>query len=570
MKIIVDIVKFIFYYSTNLEKKRFLVIFFLNIINTIIQFVFVIYLYNIIQFLIGVKTESNKLIKFELYNLKNLSIHELSLYTASILIIYTFIQIIYYYFSYKWITNFVSNIEKKIYQNSLSINYSFFKSTKSYDYIKNIIDHVPRLTLSTIYPLLVITASLTMIFIFLIFLLNVNFFFTLFSVVFFFAIFIITFLLIKKKLFTISQNENFFLGKRIKYINYLLIFFREIKIFELKSYFNLKFNIYNEGYFNSRFLSYFFSNFPKNIFEFFVFFILLLFIFFISINSDDKTYYTPLLILYTLAAYKLVPSFVSLLSSISTIKANYNFFLIIKKDLERFDKTTSKNCVIKEDSYNSLSIDSLSIKNLNFSYSKPIIRNFNIEIKKGDTIFLYGESGTGKSTLLDIICGLIQPNIGDIYINNSHKITEYNSDILLKKISYVSQFPDVLEQSIYQNITLNFDGINKKDEKFDKIVSMVSVDEILKSKNITCDTLLEEKGYNLSGGEKQRINIARSLYKDFDLLIMDEATNSLDLETEKKILKSIINFAKNKILIFSSHNIELKKYFNKSIFLEKL
>jgi ABC-type transport system involved in cytochrome bd biosynthesis fused ATPase/permease subunit len=261
---------------------------------------------------------------------------------------------------------------------------------------------------------------------------------------------------------------------------------------------------------------------------------------------------------------------VSLLSSISTIKANYNFFLIIKKDLERFDKTTSKNCVIKEDSYNSLSIDSLSIKNLNFSYSKPIIRNFNIEIKKGDTIFLYGESGTGKSTLLDIICGLIQPNIGDIYINNSHKITEYNSDILLKKISYVSQFPDVLEQSIYQNITLNFDGINKKDEKFDKIVSIVSVDEILKSKNSTCDTLLEEKGYNLSGGEKQRINIARSLYKDFDLLIMDEATNSLDLETEKKILKSIINFAKNKILIFSSHNIELKKYFNKSIFLEKL
>ena len=567
MKIINDIVKFIFYYSTNLEKKKFLVIFFLNIINTIIQFVFVIYLYNIIQFLIGVKTESNKFIKFEPYNLKNLSIHELSLYTAIILIICTFIQIFYYYFSYKWVTNFVSNIEKKIYQNSLNINYSFFKSTKSYDYIKNIIDHVPRLTLSTIYPLFTITSNLTMIFIFLFFLLKVNFFFTMFSVLILFAIFVITFLLIKKKLFNISQNENFFLGQRIRYINYLLIFFREIKIFELKSYFKLKFNTYTEGYFNSRFLSYFFSNFPKNIFEFFIFFILL---FFISINSNDKTYYTPLLILYTLAAYKLVPSFVSLLSSISTIKANYNFFLIIKKDLEHFDKTTSKNYVIKEDSYNNVSIDSLSIKNLNFSYSKPIIRNFNIEIKKGDTIFLYGESGTGKSTLLDIICGLIQPNIGDIYINNSHKITEYNSNILLKKISYVSQFPDVLEQSIYQNITLNFDGINKKDEKFDKIVSMVSVDEILKSKNITCDTVLEEKGCNLSGGEKQRINIARSLYKDFDLLIMDEATNSLDLETEKKILKNIINFAKNKILIFSSHNIELKKYFNKSIFLEKL
>ena len=81
---------------------------------------------------------------------------------------------------------------------------------------------------------------------------------------------------------------------------------------------------------------------------------------------------------------------------------------------------------------------------------------------------------------------------------------------------------------------------------------------------------MEEKGLNLSGGEKQRINIARSLYKDFDFLIMDEATNSLDLQTEIIILKNIINYFKNKIIIFSSHNIELKKYFNKSIFLEKL
>jgi HlyD family secretion protein len=570
MKILSEIIKFIFYYSTNIEKKKFLVIFFLNIINTIVQFMFVIYLYNIIQFLIGINTEPNKFIKFELYDPKNLNIYELSLYAAIILIIYTFIQIVYYYLSYKWVTNFVSNIEKKIYQNSLNLNYSFFKSTKSYDYIKNIIDHVPRLTLGTIFPLFAISSSLTMIFIFLFFLLKVNFFFTLVSVLILFTIFLVTFLLIKKKLFTISQNENFFLSKRIKYINYLLIFFREIKIFELKSYFNLKFNTYTQGYFNSRFLSYFFSSFPKNIFEFLIFFFLLFFIIFISVNSDDKTYYTPLLILYTLAAYKLIPSFVSLLSSISTIKANYNFFLIIKKDLERFNKTTSKNNIVKVDSYNGSLIDSLSIKNLNFAYSKPLIRNFNIEIKKSDTIFLYGESGTGKSTLLDIICGLIQPNSGDIYVNNSYKITEYNSSVLLKKISYVSQFPDVLEQSIYQNITLNFDSNNKNDEKFDKIISIVAVDEILKSKNITCDTVLEEKGLNLSGGEKQRINIARSLYKDFDLLIMDEATNSLDLDTEKKILKNIINFAKNKILIFSSHNIELKKYFNKSIFLEKL
>ena len=107
-------------------------------------------------------------------------------------------------------------------------------------------------------------------------------------------------------------------------------------------------------------------------------------------------------------------------------------------------------------------------------------------------------------------------------------------------------------------------------EKLNEIIKVAKVDKILSNKNINIDEKISEKGINFSGGEKQRINIARSLYKNFDILILDESTNSLNEELEEEIIKNTINFCKEKILIVCSHNTSLKKYFSKDVYIKKI
>ncbi len=203
---------------------------------------------------------------------------------------------------------------------------------------------------------------------------------------------------------------------------------------------------------------------------------------------------------------------------------------------------------------------SYKYKNLKDSdvHSNKIIKNLNLKIKKGSKIGIFGNSGCGKSTLLDIITGLIIPDDGQLIVEG--KNLKQGADIIgwQKNISYVHQKSSFFNDTIKNNIIVSRTEFN---ENFYKtITEMTLVNILIEKKYNNEDTLIGDSGSKLSGGEKQKIAIARSLYKDSNLIILDEATNALDETTEIQILENIFKNLKEKTIIVVSHNKNILKF----------
>jgi len=180
-----------------------------------------------------------------------------------------------------------------------------------------------------------------------------------------------------------------------------------------------------------------------------------------------------------------------------------------------------------------------------------ILDSINFEIKKNSFVGIIGESGAGKSTLVKLITGLLKPSNGKIDIDG--KELELNLSSWRKKIGYVSQDLILMDEPIVKNIAF---GEYDKDidyKKVEKVISLVELSEFINNLDNGIFSLAGERGKLLSGGQIQRICIARALYRDPEILILDESTNSLDLENEKKIIKTLQKNLSHLTIIIISH-----------------
>ena len=284
-------------------------------------------------------------------------------------------------------------------------------------------------------------------------------------------------------------------------------------------------------------------------------------ILYFSFNETESVSVFSSLGLYGLAFFRLMPSFNRILTAYSyknilehTVNKLYDILLesqINYKDI-KLDNDISKRKVGTQ------KIENIKIQNLVFSYEneKNILENINLEIKKNDFIGIVGNSGSGKSTFINLLLGLLEPNKGSIIFNDQINIYE-NLDLFNKRISYVPQNISILEKSVSENIAF---GLKKEDidlEKIKQIVVKTKLSNLISKMDNGLETIINSDNLNISGGELQRIGLARALYFDADLLVLDEATNSLDVKTENEILEMIYeNFLGKKIIIFISHKMK--------------
>lgn len=197
------------------------------------------------------------------------------------------------------------------------------------------------------------------------------------------------------------------------------------------------------------------------------------------------------------------------------------------------------------------------IKSLSFKQNEKIILNkINLHISKGEKVIITGKSGSGKSTLLKILMNYYNDYQGKIKINGINI-----KSINLKNV-YISQNETLFTDTIYNNIVLG-----NNDSNFSEVVKMCYVDEIINS-NLGYNQIIEENGFNISGGQKQRIILARSIINEFDLLLIDEGLNQIDVELERKILKNLFNKFHDKTIIIVSHRLENMDLYDKLIKLE--
>lgn len=258
------------------------------------------------------------------------------------------------------------------------------------------------------------------------------------------------------------------------------------------------------------------------------------------------------------ASFRLLPSFNKIINYQQQIKFYDESLQIIKdkliletkhnKEIKNEFKNQNSKQLINTIDFKKLHIE---IDSFNIKKNQTIIKNLFLEIKKGDCIGIYGESGSGKSTLINIISGLIQDFKGSVKYNNIN--IKEDIDDFRKKIGYVTQETFLFNESLEFNITL--ENEIKYPEKVNKIIADVGLNSF--SMNKGKEEFLGSNGGKVSGGEKQRIAIARSLYKNSEILIFDEPTSSLDKNTERQIISLIESFKKKKTIIIISHKKDI-------------
>lgn len=217
-------------------------------------------------------------------------------------------------------------------------------------------------------------------------------------------------------------------------------------------------------------------------------------------------------------------------------------------------------------------LDEIEFRNVSFRYSQQtpyVLKNINLKIRKGDCIGLVGKTGSGKSTLIDILMGLLEPTSGDLLVNGININNSDNYELLAAwrlSISHVPQFIYLSDTTIKENIGF---GLERHKIKMDKVVSSARNAQIsnhIENLKEGYNTIVGERGVKLSGGQRQRIGIARSLYKEYSVLILDEATSALDSGTEEQVMQSIID--ENKTIFMISHRLTTLRNCNKLFELE--
>ena len=206
----------------------------------------------------------------------------------------------------------------------------------------------------------------------------------------------------------------------------------------------------------------------------------------------------------------------------------------------------------------------IEIKDLSYSYDKQkdILKHINLRIDSGEKVMVLGPSGSGKSTLFKILLKYYQVSKGKVLIDDTDINDIYNSS----SIKYINQTETIFTDTLYNNLTLGND-ISK--DYLNEIINICYLDTIINKDPLGLNQLIEENGFNLSGGEKQRIVLARTLLLGFDVLIIDEGLNQIDISLERKILINIMEKYPDKTIIIISHRLNNKDLYNKVITLNQ-
>ncbi|MEO8772108.1 MAG: ABC transporter ATP-binding protein [Ferruginibacter sp.] len=213
--------------------------------------------------------------------------------------------------------------------------------------------------------------------------------------------------------------------------------------------------------------------------------------------------------------------------------------------------------------------NTLELKGLSFLYGdSKILNNINLSVKKNETIAIVGESGSGKTTLINIITGLLSPTKGNVLIDGEN-LEELNKQTFQNKLGYITQEPVIFSDTIFNNVSFWDEPTPENKARFIEALKKASIYDLVMSQPLQGDALLGSNGINVSGGQKQRLSIARELYKEVDFLFMDEATSALDSETEREIQENIENLKGKYSILIIAHRLSTIKNADRIILLNK-
>ncbi len=348
-------------------------------------------------------------------------------------------------------------------------------------------------------------------------------------------------------------NERMFHdGKRIQHLQQGLSGIKEVKISGREQNFLEIYSTHNSGSANNNRKQAIIVGLPRIFIEFAAISGIVLFIFVYAFDQKEIQQVVPLLGLFGLAAFRIMPSINRIVSSMQSVRFTLPILHSLHEELVKIRERPLP-------SHNELDQINLSseieLKNISFSYkdSGTILQNIDMIIPAGSCVGIIGESGAGKSTLLDLLLGLNQPTSGEILIDGK-KLSD-NLRSWQRGIGYVPQEVFLTDDTLKRNIAFGLEEEDIDDEKIASAIKLAKLNSFVDALPNKENTTVGERGVRISGGQKQRIGIARALYENPSILVLDEATSSLDSSTEIEVMSSIKELIGTKTIIIVAHRI---------------
>ena len=539
------------------QKILFLIVSILSIITALLEVTGIASILPFIDLIINPEKYNNNLLIDFIKNRFNKSGNDLT-YAMGI----TVLSLIFFSTALKTYSTFLQHnfsrkveydLSKRLISSYLRQNYEWFLNKNSTNLGKNLLIEVANCCNGIVLNLLKIITNITLAFFIFCMLLFVNAkvsiqIFILFSLILFILIYCF-----KNSTKTLSNLRLSTDKERYKAVGEVFGAVKEVKVASLEDVYIKKFIKPAKESVKVKSMQKILVEMPKYVLEGLILSGLILFLLnFIRVNGDLNQA-IPLMSFYIFSIYKLLPSILNLFTSISNFKFNIPSLIAIYKDLYATKNHPSiiSGTEIKEPN------KSIKFNNIYYKYpqsEKYALKNINLEIKVGSSTGIAGFTGSGKTTLIDILLGLLIPEKGQLCIDKN-EINYLTSRSWQSKIGYVSQHIYLSDDSIASNIALGCSPEQFDWDRIEKASKIACLHDFILGLKDNYNTIIGERGVRLSGGQRQRVGLARAFYNSPKILIMDEATSALDNITEKMVMKNIFEESKKITLFIIAHRI---------------
>ena len=477
------------------------------------------------------------------------------------------ILIIISFFQSRYIFGIKDSIEKKIFKSYMLQDYSNFMKINSSRRINNLIVETQNIVEGAIMPIMILIAELLVLLSITTLLLTYNFKITILSISVLLLITTISIIFLKPLFKKWGEQRTMYNQQKAEILNQSIFGIREIKLFKMSKGTIDTFNKFNRLLNITSYKHIFLQSITRFYLEIgaIVSFVTVVIVFLKS-NTNTNELIT-LLSLYGVSIFRIMPSINKIINAKNSLQYSE---APVKKILE--DMNFTKKNMVNEDKINTKIVESefynwksIKIEDLKFGYNEKenIFESLNFEILKGKKIAIIGETGSGKSTFIDLISNLLEPNEGKIFVDEK-EIVKKNRYNYVDLFSYSSQNTFIFNSSVADNISLVSLYEDRKIDykKIDLVTKVTQLDKFINNLKEQEKTIIGEETNKLSGGQKQRLGIARSIYAGREILIFDEATSALDNNTEKKLLDQLFEKFNDKTIIFVTHKQKILGYFD--------
>jgi ABC-type bacteriocin/lantibiotic exporter with double-glycine peptidase domain len=351
-------------------------------------------------------------------------------------------------------------------------------------------------------------------------------------------------------------------GAGFKIISEMLGGIKEIKILHRESFYSKRFNLNRFESAKASARTETVERIPTYLVELWGVFGLLLAVFTLLLQKQSPATVISSLGLYLGASLRLIPALNRILIATQSLKVAKTAIEVVYYETMKYLPTQTRSEKIRFSKR-------LQFSNVSFSFDlalKPVIQNATFKIEAGESLGIVGPSGTGKSTLVDLLLGLLEPTDGEVLVDGQK--LDFTKSHWKSQVGYVPQQLFLVDDTIQSNIAFGVENEEVSEHRLQSCIAAAHLSEFIESLPDGVNTLTGERGVRLSGGQRQRIGIARALYFEPSLLVLDEATSALDAQTESEIIRTLEGLHKHVTMVIISHRPSVLKFCDRVLHLE--